>query len=207
MTSSSLLNAMNVNALCWVSVLLQSNSRPDNVDKGFRFNFSTFPPSFPPRRCFRGQTGKAASGQFKFQFDDDLYIMMMMIMVIVTTKLIMMVVVMVVVIMMMIFRAFRKAGSGQFKFQFEEEMGASQSHQTIQGQPPSALILWFSLLSPPPSFNPKPIPQTNMWEFIQRSDTRHHAMFFLWQMKVCEITTVPDRMSNAKIIADERFDT
>ena len=71
--------------------------------------------------------------------------MMMMIMVIVTTKLIMMVVVMVVVrvvvIMMMLFRAFREAGSGQFKFQFEEEMGASQSHQTIQGQPPSALIL------------------------------------------------------------------
>ena len=84
-----------------------------------------------------------------------------MIMVIVTTKLIMMVVVMVVGIMMMIFRAFRKAGSGQFKFQFEEEMGASQSHQTIQGQPPSALILWFSLLYTP-SFNPKPIPQTNM---------------------------------------------
>ena len=52
----------------------------------------------------------------------------------------------VVVIMMMVFRAFREAGSGQFKFQFEEEMGASQSHQTIQGQLPSALILWFSLL-------------------------------------------------------------
>ena len=59
------------------------------------------------------------------------YIMLMMIMVMLTTKLMMMVV---VVIMMMVFRAFREAGSGQFKFQFEEEMGASQSHQTIQGQ-------------------------------------------------------------------------
>ena len=71
--------------------------------------------------------------------------MLVMIMVMLTTKLMMMVMV-VVVIMMMVFRAFREAGSGQFKFQFEEEMGASQSHQTIQGQPPSALILWFSLL-------------------------------------------------------------
>ena len=76
------------------------------------------------------------------------YIMLMMIMVMLTAKLMMMVMV-VVVIMMMVFRAFREAGSGQFKFQFEEEMGASQSHQTIQGQPPSALILRFSLLFPP----------------------------------------------------------
>ena len=50
--------------------MLQSNSRPDRTST--KVFDSTFPPSFPPRRCFRGQTGKAASGQFKFQFDDDL---------------------------------------------------------------------------------------------------------------------------------------
>ena len=131
--------------------MLQSNSRPDRTStKVFDSTFQLFLRVFLLDDVLEGRRKKAASGQFKFQFDDDLYIMMMMIMILVTTKLIMMVVVMVVVIIMMIFRAFRKAGSGQFKFQFEEEMGASQSHQTIQGQPPSALILWFSLLSPPP---------------------------------------------------------
>ena len=50
--------------------MLQSNSRPDRTST--KVLDSTFPPSFPPRRYVRGQTGKAASGQFKFQFDDDL---------------------------------------------------------------------------------------------------------------------------------------
>ena len=49
--------------------MLQSNSRPDRT--ATKVFDSTFLPSFPPRRYVRGQTGKAASGQFKFQFDDD----------------------------------------------------------------------------------------------------------------------------------------
>ena len=64
---------MNVNALCWVTVLLQSNSRPDRTStKVFDSTFQLFLRVFLLDDVLEGRQKKAASGQFKFQFDDDL---------------------------------------------------------------------------------------------------------------------------------------
>ena len=129
--------------------MLQSNSRLDNTStKVFDSTFQLFLRVFLLDDMLEGRRERQPLVNLSFSLMMIYHIVLMMILVMSTTKLMMIVMVM-VVIMMMVFRAFREAGSGQFKFQFEEEMGASQSHQTIQGQPPSALILRFSLLFPP----------------------------------------------------------
>ena len=130
--------------------MLQSNSRPDLTStKVFDSTFQFFLRVFLLDDMLEGRRERQPLVNLSFSLMMVYYIMLMMIMVMLTAKLMMMVTTKLMMIMMMVFRAFREAGSGQFKFQFEEEMGASQSHQTIQGQPPSALILWFSLLFPP----------------------------------------------------------
>ena len=130
--------------------MLQSNSRLDNTStKVFDSTFQLFLRVFLLDDMLEGRRERQPLVNLSFSLMMIYYIIMLMMILVMSTTKLMMIVMVMVVIMMMVFRAFREAGSGQFKFQFEEEMGASQSHQTIQGQPPSALILRFSLLFPP----------------------------------------------------------